>query len=369
MTPFTRPFRLAPALLALANALAPGAAGAAPPSPPGPPPLVVVSGEVRVEGGEEACFTLEGGTLAEERLRVRIHFKGVVPRGRVLVDDASSDELVMASEEFAFRVARAGTHRLALHLEEPGTVDRLEVVATEARPVPSACAAYVEEERQRHLATPREEPPPPPPPVDRFERNPPPPPPAPAAVEETWSATRPAARLSAGTELVLTLDDEISTRTAHAGKRFGTHLSEPVVSAGVVVIPAGTRVLGQVSESQDAGRFGRSKLTLAFDRAVLPDGTELPLLASLRRLGQGSGKKQGGIIAGSAAGGALLGQILGGSSEATALGAIIGGSIAAGSIAAKPGEPVTLPAGTILAVALDASADVPAAVPAVTPRR
>ena len=55
----------------------------------------------------------------------------------------------------------------------------------------------------------------------------------------------------------------------------------------------------------------------------------------------------------------MLGRVLGGDDEDALLGAIVGGSIAAGTIAANPGEPIVLRAGTVLTVSLDTSARVP----------
>jgi hypothetical protein len=76
-------------------------------------------------------------------------------------------------------------------------------------------------------------------------------------------------------------------------------------------------------------------------------------IAAGRRLeGPGWDKRDGQIIGGAAAGGAVLGQVLGGDSEATAAGAVIGGAIASGVLMSKKGEPTVVEAGTAIELIL-----------------
>lgn len=324
---------------------------------------VVSGGEVQLQGGEQVCFTFDREDLREVQVRVRLRFTSWVPRGRVELDGISGASFQEPSEEFVFWVEPRGVHRLRVELDESATVDRLSLVTTAVRVEQTSCRLYEgRSEREIEPETPE--------PLNRLGRPEPPaepPPEPPPAAEPERPAERPetaasasAGTLPAGSSLVLELQSELDTRRAYAGQSFSARLSEPARSNGRTLLPAGSVVRGRVAEAKDAGRFGRSRLTLAFERVSLPDGRDLPLSASLQRLGRGSAKKQGGIIAGSAAGGALLGQLLGGDSESTVLGAVLGGAIAAGSIAAEPGKPVVLPAGTLFTVALDGPLEVPA---------
>lgn len=346
--------RPAPALL-LSLVLASSALAASSSAPSGSTLTVVSGSAAELVGGERVCFTLSGAETDTERVRVKLSFVGAVPRGRLVVDGAEGFEFRDPQETFSFSVATQGVHQVTLAVEEPARIDRLLVATERSRIASSPCEAYDEEQRRRLAEPPAAAPEPPAPaPVNALEGAAP----APAAEPAPATELAPAATVPAGTSIALTLQQEISTKTAHAGSTFSARVTDPVVIDGREVLPAGARVTGSVLESKDAGRFGRSTLKLGFDRVTFEDGRSMPLAASLTQLGKGSAKKQGGIIAGSAAGGALLGSVLGGSSEAL-LGAALGAAIAAGSIAAKPGESVTLPAGSVLTIGLDAPLDVP----------
>lgn len=317
--------------------------------------LVVVSGGFAVTGGERVCFDITPDGADTARLLVRVRFGGRVPAGRFLVDGAPGPWWTDVSETAGFRIRPPGTHALVLDLEEPAFVEDLVLEIVGAAISQAPCDSY-ELDQERRGTVEREAPRR----VNRLGT-----PEVGAAGEEPDAERRHDApswaggTLGTGTELALTLETTLSTTTAYPGQRFSALLWEPV-PAQEPVLPAGTRVEGHVAERRHAGRFGRSRLTVAFDRVVLPDGRELPLSASLRHVGPGSGRRHGAVIAGAAAAGALLGQVLGGDTEGTLLGAAIGGGVAAGTIAARPGEPVTLPAGTVVVVTLTAPTMVPA---------
>lgn len=319
--------------------------------------LVAVRGDVAVSGGEQLCFTLQPESATSVRVLVRTRFSSRVPRGRVELDGAAGPSFLDAAEEFSFVVRPVGVHRLVLRLDEGATLDRLIIENRDGPVIESDCARYEEDQRRRVEGPARTEEPP----VDRLGR---PPagsqPPAGTAPTDDQAGTATGGVVPAGTELEVKMNGTVSTQTAYVGQRFTTELVRPQADRdGRVVLPEGTRVEGRVVATKDAGRYGRSELRLAFDRAVLPDGRSVDVQGSLQRLGEGSAKKQGAIIAGSAAGGALLGQILGGDTESSVLGAIIGGGIAAGTIGAKKGESVVVPAGTVLGVRLEEAVEIP----------
>jgi hypothetical protein len=338
--------------------------------------FTIVSGGVQVRGGEAACFRLTDTSVTSDRLLVRVRFTGAVPRGYVTLDGARSAAFRERSEEFAFVIDPRGTHRVELKLEERSTIDWLSVTSTESAIAQESCASYeadtsrrvdlevgsaeqvnrfeTEEERRAREAEERRRE------DDRRrwedERR------ATTPRDDGYSSRVPANAgmvVPAGTEESMTLQGDIDTRTAYVGQNFAATLDHDVVVDGRVAIPNGTRVEGHVVETQDAGRFGRSKLNLGFDRAVLDDGRVVPVQGTVQRLGKGSAGKQAGIIGGSAVGGALLGKILGGDDKDALLGAVVGGAIAAGSIAAKEGESIVVPAGSVVTISLDNNAQIP----------
>jgi hypothetical protein len=195
------------------------------------------------------------------------------------------------------------------------------------------------------------QPPPPPapePPTNLFEK----PQPAPAPPPAPRVAVRTA---PSGTPLTLRLESSLDSGASQVGDTVRAQLVRDVVDVeGRVVLPAGTWVTGRVTEAEAARKVHKkSRLAFHFDRAEMPDGTQVAVSAGQRLDGEGWRKKDGAIIGGSAAGGAVLGQVLGGDSEATAAGAILGGAIASGVLASKKGEDVVVPAGTEIELPLD----------------
>jgi len=347
----------------LAAALLPSIAAAAPSAT-----FTVVEGNVNVKGDEEVCFRLTDQTMASDRLLVRVRFRGEVPRGHVELDGARSEPLSRASEEIPFLVDPRGVHRLSLMLEAPAALELLSVTSTETTIEQESCARYdFESERRVSLEVPEDEP------TNRFETpeeraarereeaahrpHDPVREPAPAPAPVTSGATL---RVSPGAELTLTMQSQLDSKSGYVGQAFTSDLDHDVLVGDRIALPAGTRIEGHIVTVQDAGRFGKSEMRLAFDKAVLPGGEIVPMSATLERMGKGSAKKQGGIIAGSAVGGAILGSILG-DSEGAVLGAVLGGAISAGSIAAKPGESVVIPAGTSITIRTDSAMEVPVA--------
>lgn len=342
--------------------------------------FTVVNGETRLRGDEQVCFRLSDDRPSSDRVLVRVRFTGRVPDGRLELDGAVSDRFSRNSEEIPFVVDPRGTHRLKLDIPAGAIVDQLSITSTESQVIRESCTAYdFDAERRVRLETPREEP------TNVFET------PEEREARERGQATAPTApapatavspppstgsvgspgggRIPSATEMSMTLQGAISTQSAYAGQNFTAYLDHDVIADGRVLLPEGSRIEGHVVESKDAGRFGRSTLKLGFDRVVLPDGRIATMNASVERLGKGSAKKQGGIIAGSAVGGAILGKILGGDTKDAVLGAIVGGAIAAGSIGAKEGESVELPAGTVMTVRTASTMDVPSLPAATSPWR
>ena len=148
-----------------------------------------------------------------------------------------------------------------------------------------------------------------------------------------------AATIPAGTTLVVRTIDGISS-SDQAGKRFAGKLDSSLVVSGSVVVPAGSKVYGRVNNSQSAGRaFGQSQLSISL--------TEISVNGKLVRIATSSsmhsGTPSGAKTARGAGAGALIGAAFDGGR-----GAKRGAAIGAGASLLKPGEAVSVPAGTLL---------------------
>src|SRR5579884_3676558 len=79
--------------------------------------------------------------------------------------------------------------------------------------------------------------------------------------------------IATGTRILLRLTNSINTKHAAAGDRVYLETAAPVFINGHLVIPAGSSVLGSVTESTRPGRVkGKSALNLRFDSLTLPNG-------------------------------------------------------------------------------------------------
>jgi hypothetical protein len=153
----------------------------------------------------------------------------------------------------------------------------------------------------------------------------------------------PAARLysvPAGTTIRSRMDRTINSKTARVGDTFTATITEPVYSAGgVVVVPVGSTLLGRVDLVTPAANKGRpGQIDVRFVQLRLPNGSKRPINASLTELtggtnvdneGTATGKKMKNrkviFIGGGGAGGAVIGGAIGGGK-----GALIGALLGAG---------------------------------------
>ena len=200
--------------------------------------------------------------------------------------------------------------------------------------------------------------------------------PAPAPSDHPPEASRPrrpnGKDVPAGLEIQATLQDELSTKISRYGDKFTAIVSQPVNAAdGSLAIPAGTRIEGEVIESEQGRTLpalrGRGKLNLRFRDLVLPDGTSIPLYASLISVGDKKTNEEGEVQSGTSgktaakgvgvgAGiGTVAGLILGGPFKGLAIGAIAGG----GYVLAAKGKDVEIPANSAVRLRLDQSLYLP----------
>jgi hypothetical protein len=152
-----------------------------------------------------------------------------------------------------------------------------------------------------------------------------------------------------GRQIMVRLEDSLSSRSARREDRFEASVAVPVRMEGRVVIPAGTRVRGivqHVERSERPARAGRLELT--FDTIYLDERTRTPMrtrVVSVQERVERSAEKAGiGAVLGG-----VVGSILGGKKGAI-VGILVGGT---GAVVASKGEEVELPEGTILTLTLE----------------
>ncbi|SRR5579871_3916446 len=159
-----------------------------------------------------------------------------------------------------------------------------------------------------------------------------------SALSELKSAIEPKPILvKPGTEIVVTADQEVSSKTNNSGDQFDASVAEPVVVGDKVIIPRGAKASGTVVDAKSAGRFkGNAELTVALD-SVTVRGKQYRLKTSeVTKASKGRGKRTAEGAGGGAVVGALIGAIAGGGKGA-AIGAAAGGGAGTGA-AAMTGE-------------------------------
>ena len=93
------------------------------------------------------------------------------------------------------------------------------------------------------------------------------------------------ASMPPGTLLQVELAGDIDAKKAHAGDIFRTKLWEDVRSGNRIILPQKTIIVGHVVDAQPRTKANpESKLTLAFDKAVLKDGSEFPVRGVVERV-------------------------------------------------------------------------------------
>ena len=160
--------------------------------------------------------------------------------------------------------------------------------------------------------------------------------------------------IPAGTALRIDLRTSVGSDTSRVEQRVTAALRAPVSVRGAQALPTGTRLTGQVTSVERAGRVkGRGRVAFRFTSLDLPgaDGAMAIRTSPVVRLAPATKKSDAEKIGGSAAGGAVLGAILGGG-DGAAKGAAIGGAAGTGVVLSTRGKDVRVPAGTNLVVTL-----------------
>jgi hypothetical protein len=130
--------------------------------------------------------------------------------------------------------------------------------------------------------------------------------------------------IPAGTVLVVTISQALSSKTSHAGQTFLGTLAQPVSVEGRTALSKGATVSGTVVTAKAKGKIkGEGELALALT-SVSTKGQTHPIETNvLSSTVKGKGKRTAATTGGGAAGGALIGGLAGGGKGA-GIGALVG---------------------------------------------
>lgn len=128
------------------------------------------------------------------------------------------------------------------------------------------------------------------------------------AVVETVAA--PAAReavLPANSEIVLTMNETVSSKSHRLGEKFSLTVAQDVKVDGTTVIPRGTRAVAQITRRTGKGGFGKSgKMDFTF-RYLDHNGMQIPIEGRHHQAGEGrTGATVGAVVAAGLVGGMLV---------------------------------------------------------------
>jgi len=172
-------------------------------------------------------------------------------------------------------------------------------------------------------------------------------------------ATTSSVTIPSGTRISVRTIDGIDSTKNHPGDRFQASLEEPLMVAGLVVVPKGADVWGRLAESKESGTFtGRSQLRLELTGIVV-NGQTIPVVTGEYEL---TGKSRGASTAKRTIGGAAVGSIIGaiaGGGKGAAIGAGAGGGLGAGSEIVTKGDQVKVPSETLLDFSIQQDLSIP----------
>lgn len=185
------------------------------------------------------------------------------------------------------------------------------------------------------------------------------------APDATGGPTAPATKqimVPSGTHIPLVLHNAISTKSARPGDPVYFETLYPIMIDGQVVIPAGSYVSGEVTESKRPGRVkGRGELAIKMTNMILPNAYQVNLNATPAGVGSGGGESTNseGVIVGDSdkkddaatvakttAAGAGIGAIAARSAGGAGIGAAAGAAVGLAAILLTRGPDAELPRGS-----------------------
>ena len=165
--------------------------------------------------------------------------------------------------------------------------------------------------------------------------------------------------IPAGTVLVVTTSQALSSKTSHAGQTFLGTLAQPVSVEGRRALSKGATVSGTVVTAKAKGKIkGEGELALALT-SVSTKGQTYPIETNvLSSTVKGKGKRTAATTGGGAAGGALIGGLAGGGKGA-GIGALVGATAGFVGGAFTGNKQIEIPAESPLSFTLTAPLTLP----------
>ena len=160
----------------------------------------------------------------------------------------------------------------------------------------------------------------------------------------------------AGTLLRVRLQNSLGSDVSRIEDPVRGQLVDSIVVDGKAVVPAGSAVLGSVTQAVRSGKVkGRARLGLRFHTLTpLHDDDRYRIATrSWTSIAPATKKKDAAEIGIPAAGGAIIGGLIGGKKGA-AIGGAAGGGAGAAVVLTTRGKEVRLPRGSVVAVRLTA---------------
>lgn len=195
---------------------------------------------------------------------------------------------------------------------------------------------------------------------------------------QTPAETAPAGvlQVSAGTHILLTMINSVSTKQAMIGDRIYLETAFPVLANGRIIVPQGSWVTGTITEVKRPGRVkGRGSLQVRFDSLTLPNGVNRSFRSDLGAMdprsdetlqresskvqSAGGKKEDAGTVIGASTAGTVVGAGIGGASRNAGMGGAIGAGAGAAAgligVLATRGPDAVLTKGSTVEMVLDRS--------------
>lgn len=181
-------------------------------------------------------------------------------------------------------------------------------------------------------------------------------------------------QVDAGTRILLSMINSVSTKAAVPGDRIYLETAFPVLSNGRIIIPQGSWVTGTVTEVKRPGRVrGRGQMQVRFDSLTLPNGSSRSFKSDLGALdardneglkreeskvsGPGDKKTDVGTVIGTTTAGTVIGSGVGAAAGSVARGAGVGAGAGAAAgllgVLLTRGPDATLSKGSTVEMVLD----------------
>jgi len=185
----------------------------------------------------------------------------------------------------------------------------------------------------------------------------------PAPVQQSPSQPLPPAPpaaqvIPAGTRIVVSLGQTISSKTAQPGESFAATVVDPVRVNGEVLIRAGAPATGTVVDAKALGHFkGGAELAIRLDSVHADGHTYRVDSSTVERVEKGKGKRTAILTGGGGGLGALLGGLAGGG-KGVLIGGLAGAGAGVAGSAFTGNKELVIPAETYLTFRLERSVHV-----------